>query len=153
MERKTFTNKEGEDFSYLVHQSEGNSKNFVFFHATGFNSETYKILFDKLLRHMFCSGSMRPRKVAGSCASINRPVAGATNNTLKVTQPSSSRVRQAISFAITRPKKNSPHLRERSRHVSSLNENCAPKNNFITAFPRSQPPRSRDENIALNKVG
>ena len=51
MERKTFTNKEGEDFSYLVHQSEGNSKNFVFFHATGFNSETYKILFDKLLSH------------------------------------------------------------------------------------------------------
>ena len=51
MERKTFINKEGEDFSYLVHQSEGNSKNFVFFHATGFNSETYKILFDKLLSH------------------------------------------------------------------------------------------------------
>ena len=49
MERKTFTNKEGEDFSYLDHQSEGSSKNIVFFHATGFNSETYKILFDKLL--------------------------------------------------------------------------------------------------------
>ena len=49
MERKTFTNRAGEDFSYLVYESQGCNKNFVFFHATGFNSETYKILFDKLI--------------------------------------------------------------------------------------------------------
>ena len=48
MERKKFTNALGEDFSYLVHESTKSKLNFVFFHATGFNSETYQILFEKL---------------------------------------------------------------------------------------------------------
>ena len=48
MERKKFTNALGEDFSYLVHESTKSKLNFVFFHATGFNSETYKIFFEKL---------------------------------------------------------------------------------------------------------
>ncbi|MFL2683921.1 MAG: serine aminopeptidase domain-containing protein [Amylibacter sp.] len=48
MERKKFTNALGEDFSYLVHESTKSNLNFVFFHATGFNSETYQILFEKL---------------------------------------------------------------------------------------------------------
>ena len=49
MERKTYTNTAGEDFSYLVHESNGSKFNFVFFHATGFNAETYQIFFDKLI--------------------------------------------------------------------------------------------------------
>ncbi len=48
MQRNTFINKLGEEFSYLVHEEENSKINFVFFHATGFNSETYKILFDGL---------------------------------------------------------------------------------------------------------
>jgi|TARA_B100001540_G_scaffold127498_1_gene113682 pimeloyl-ACP methyl ester carboxylesterase len=49
MERKTYTNTAGEDFSYLAHESHGSKFNFVFFHATGFNAETYQIFFDKLI--------------------------------------------------------------------------------------------------------
>ncbi len=49
MERKTYTNTAGEDFSYLAHESYGSKFNFVFFHATGFNAETYQIFFDKLI--------------------------------------------------------------------------------------------------------
>ena len=51
MERKAFTNKKGEVFSYLVSKKEASSYNFVFFHATGFNAQTYEILFDKLKNH------------------------------------------------------------------------------------------------------
>ncbi len=49
MERKVFTSKTGEDFSYLSTENEQNDINFVFFHATGFNAETYKILLDELV--------------------------------------------------------------------------------------------------------
>ena len=51
MERKTFINTNGEDFSYLVHESPVSKFNFVFFHATGFNAETYRILLEKLLSY------------------------------------------------------------------------------------------------------
>ena len=51
MERKIFTNNAGENFSYLVHESHGSKFNFVFFHATGFNAETYLILFRKLINY------------------------------------------------------------------------------------------------------
>ena len=51
MERKTFTNNACENFSYLVHESHGSKFNFVFFHATGFNAETYLILFRKLINY------------------------------------------------------------------------------------------------------
>ncbi|HJL95648.1 MAG TPA: alpha/beta hydrolase [SAR86 cluster bacterium] len=44
MERKIFTNKRGENFSYLSNEKEQNKINFVFFHATGFNAQTYEIL-------------------------------------------------------------------------------------------------------------
>ena len=49
MERKVFTSKTGEDFSYLSNENEQNDINFVFFHATGFNVETYRILLDELV--------------------------------------------------------------------------------------------------------
>ena len=48
MKRKNFTNRLGEEFSYLVHESTNSKLNFIFFHATGFNAETYQILFEKL---------------------------------------------------------------------------------------------------------
>jgi|TARA_B100001094_G_scaffold57127_1_gene52625 pimeloyl-ACP methyl ester carboxylesterase len=48
MERKTFTNSSGENFSFLEKKSENSNINLVFFHATGFNAKTYQILFDKL---------------------------------------------------------------------------------------------------------
>ena len=51
MERKTFINTNGEDFSYLAHESSVSKYNFVFFHATGFNAETYRILLEKLLSY------------------------------------------------------------------------------------------------------
>lgn len=51
MERKTFTNSSGENFSFLEKKSENSNINLVFFHATGFNAKTYQILFDKLNQH------------------------------------------------------------------------------------------------------
>ena len=48
MKRKNFTNRSGQEFSYLVHESTNSKLNFIFFHATGFNAETYRILFEKL---------------------------------------------------------------------------------------------------------
>ena len=48
MERKKFTNALGEDFSYLVHESTKSKLNFVFFHATGFNAQTYELLLEAL---------------------------------------------------------------------------------------------------------
>ena len=48
MKRKNFTNRLDEEFSYLVHESTNSKLNFIFFHATGFNAETYRILFEKL---------------------------------------------------------------------------------------------------------
>ena len=48
MERKTYTNKKGENFSYLVSKSENSQFNLFFFHATGFNALTYEILFNKI---------------------------------------------------------------------------------------------------------
>lgn len=48
MKRKNFTNRLGEEFSYLVHESRNSKLNFIFFHATGFNAETYRILFEKI---------------------------------------------------------------------------------------------------------
>tara|TARA_B100000287_G_scaffold392520_1_gene405009 strand:+ start:1156 stop:2043 length:888 start_codon:yes stop_codon:yes gene_type:complete len=48
MERKIFTNNKGEDFSYLSSERQENAVNFVFFHATGFNAQTYKILLEAL---------------------------------------------------------------------------------------------------------
>ena len=48
MERKTFTNKKGENFSYLASKSENSKYNLVFFHATGFNAFTYEILFNQI---------------------------------------------------------------------------------------------------------
>ena len=48
MKRKNFTNRLGEEFSYLAHESTNSKLNFIFFHATGFNAETYRILFEKL---------------------------------------------------------------------------------------------------------
>ena len=48
MERKIFTNNRGEQFSYLSNESQKDAVNFVFFHATGFNAQTYKILLHKL---------------------------------------------------------------------------------------------------------
>tara|TARA_Y100000590_G_scaffold57612_1_gene60707 strand:- start:166 stop:1053 length:888 start_codon:yes stop_codon:yes gene_type:complete len=48
MERKIFTNTKGEHFSYLCSERQENTVNFVFFHATGFNAQTYKILLEAL---------------------------------------------------------------------------------------------------------
>ena len=48
MERKVFTNNRGEQFSYLSNESQKDAVNFVFFHATGFNAQTYEILLHKL---------------------------------------------------------------------------------------------------------
>ena len=48
MERKVFTNNRGEQFSYLSNESQKDAVNFVFFHATGFNAQTYEILLRKL---------------------------------------------------------------------------------------------------------
>lgn len=48
MERKIFTNNRGEQFSYLSNESQKDAVNFVFFHATGFNAQTYEILLHKL---------------------------------------------------------------------------------------------------------
>ncbi len=48
MERKIFTNNKGEHFSYLSSERQENAVNFVFFHATGFNALTYKILLEAL---------------------------------------------------------------------------------------------------------
>lgn len=48
MKRKNFTNRLGEEFSYLVHESRNSKLNFIYFHATGFNAETYRILFEKI---------------------------------------------------------------------------------------------------------
>ena len=48
MERKIFTNNKGEHFSYLSSERQENAVNFVFFHATGFNAQTYKILLEAL---------------------------------------------------------------------------------------------------------
>ena len=42
MERKKYITKTGEEFSYLASDIKKGSRNFVFFHATGFNAETYK---------------------------------------------------------------------------------------------------------------
>mgnify|MGYP001161319499 FL=1 len=51
MERKIYITKTGEEFSYLASDIKKGSRNFVFFHATGFNAETYKILFNKIKIH------------------------------------------------------------------------------------------------------
>ena len=51
MERKKYITKTGEEFSYLASDIKKGSRNFVFFHATGFNAETYKILFNKIKIH------------------------------------------------------------------------------------------------------
>ena len=48
MERSSFINSKGEEFSYLKNTTKKGSLNFVFFHATGFNAQTYTILLDKL---------------------------------------------------------------------------------------------------------
>ena len=48
MERSSFINSKGEEFSYLKNKTKKGSLNFVFFHATGFNAQTYTILLDKL---------------------------------------------------------------------------------------------------------
>ena len=48
MERHTYTSKQGEIFSYLKNDTKIGRQNFVFFHATGFNAQTYNILLDKL---------------------------------------------------------------------------------------------------------
>ena len=48
MERSSFINSKGEEFSYLKNTTKKGSLNFVFFHATGFNAQTYAILLDKL---------------------------------------------------------------------------------------------------------
>ena len=48
MERSSYINSKGEEFSYLKNKTKKDSLNFVFFHATGFNAQTYTILLDKL---------------------------------------------------------------------------------------------------------
>ena len=48
MERSSYINSKGEEFSYLKNKTKKGSLNFVFFHATGFNAQTYTILLDKL---------------------------------------------------------------------------------------------------------
>jgi pimeloyl-ACP methyl ester carboxylesterase len=48
MERSSFINSKGEEFSFLKNKTKKGSLNFVFFHATGFNAQTYTILLDKL---------------------------------------------------------------------------------------------------------
>ena len=48
MERSSYINSKGEEFSYLKNKTKKGSLNFVFFHATGFNAQTYNILLDKL---------------------------------------------------------------------------------------------------------
>jgi len=53
MERKVFTSPTGEDFSYLSEENEQNEINFVFFHATGFNAQTYIILLNTLVDKSF----------------------------------------------------------------------------------------------------
>ena len=44
MQRKEFINKKGEVFSYLSLESSKAHTTLIFYHATGFNAETYKIL-------------------------------------------------------------------------------------------------------------
>lgn len=48
MERSSYINSKGEEFSYLKNKTKKGSLNFAFFHATGFNAQTYTILLDKL---------------------------------------------------------------------------------------------------------
>ena len=48
MERKEFINSKGEQFSYLSNESDQNDVNFIFFHATGFNAQTYELLLEAL---------------------------------------------------------------------------------------------------------
>ena len=48
MERSSYINSKGEQFSYLQNEIKDNAINFVFFHATGFNAQTYNILLNKL---------------------------------------------------------------------------------------------------------
>jgi len=48
MERSSYINSKGEEFSYLKNKIKKGNLNFVFFHATGFNAQTYTILLDKL---------------------------------------------------------------------------------------------------------
>ena len=47
MQRKEFINKKGEVFSYLSLESSKADTTLFFYHATGFNAETYKILLEK----------------------------------------------------------------------------------------------------------
>ena len=47
MQRKEFINKKGEVFSYLSLESSKADTTLIFYHATGFNAETYKILLEK----------------------------------------------------------------------------------------------------------
>ncbi|MFL2698180.1 MAG: alpha/beta hydrolase [Gammaproteobacteria bacterium] len=48
MQRKEFRNKKGEAFSYLSLENLKADQTFIFYHATGFNAETYKILLSNL---------------------------------------------------------------------------------------------------------
>ncbi len=48
MERRNFKNKKGENFSYLADDTSSTDINLVFFHATGFNANTYRILLEKM---------------------------------------------------------------------------------------------------------
>ena len=45
---KMIKNKKGENFSYLADDTSSTDINLVFFHATGFNSNTYRILLEKM---------------------------------------------------------------------------------------------------------
>ena len=47
MQRKEFINKKGEVFSYLSLENSKADTTLIFYHATGFNAETYKILLEK----------------------------------------------------------------------------------------------------------
>ena len=45
---RNFKNKKGENFSYLADDTASTDINLVFFHATGFNANNYRILLEKM---------------------------------------------------------------------------------------------------------
>ena len=100
---------------------------------------------------------MRERKVIGICAAINKAVAGATINNLKLTHPSSLKVRQAHSLPAARTSINKPQRKVSVSHAASVKKNWVPKNCFIIGLPIARPPKStaaklRDSGLVCSLV-
>ena len=50
--REVYTNSKGENFSYLIHGSQAAENLIFFFHATGFNAETYNKFLSNLSKKL-----------------------------------------------------------------------------------------------------